>query len=161
AQRSHKMRWAFPDQVGQIRLTRLLHRLAVRGRRTRRAQIRAGTEPPTPARQHHHPDGRVLFGAVDRGVEPGSEVGAPGVEAIRTVEREDCNAAPRGLVEHRVFGSTVAAGHLPRHLLTIAYRIQRYFVRILYTYRYCIPQLPPPSREPRSNSEFRLAEPQL
>src|SRR6516162_6776530 len=133
AQRGHKMWWAFTDQVGQIRLTRLLHRLADLGGRTRRAQIRAGAEPPAPTGQHDHPDGRVLFGAVDRGVKPGGDVGAPGVEPLRAIAGEDRDAARRGLVEHRVFGSTVATGHLPRYLLAHARRIQPTL------YPYCIP----------------------
>src|SRR4029077_4512171 len=46
---------------------------------------------------------------------PGGDVGTPGVEALRAIEREDRDTTVRGLVQHRVFGvgSTVAAGHLP------------------------------------------------
>src|SRR6202040_2369410 len=83
-----------------------------------------------PAGQHDHPDRRVLFGAVDRGVKPRSDVGAPGVEALRAIEGQDCDAARRGLVAHRVVGSTVATGHLPRHLLAPAQSDSAYFVRI-------------------------------
>src|ERR1700677_2745681 len=157
------MRRPFPDQVSQIRLTRLLHCLADLGRRTRCAQIGAGTESPAPAGQHDHPDGRVLFGSIDGSIKTGGDVGTPSVEALRAIEGDDCDAGARGLVEHRVFGtgSTVVAGHLPRHLLTPDYRIQPTL------HPYCIPfstafhNLPCSLVKYGPNSEFPLVEARL
>src|ERR1700758_3422564 len=154
---------AFADQVGQIRLTRLLHCFAHCGRRTRRTQIGAGAESPAPAGQHDHPDGGVMFGAIDGGVKPRGDVGPPGVEALWAVEREDRDSTVRGLVQHRVFGvgSTVAAGHLPRHLLMLDYRIR------WALYPYCIPigtafhNCCRACAKPWPNSEFRVSEAQL
>src|SRR6201999_483483 len=96
----------------------LLHGLADFGSRLRRTQVGAGTESLAPARQHDHPDGGVLFGAVDPGVEGGGDVGTPGVETFGAIQRQDGDAAAGRLVEYRV-GNTVTTGHLPRNLLML------------------------------------------